>query len=98
MTESTSPEPRAPEPRGPEPSHPELSHPEPLRPLAVPMRRIVEWGLAGWAIALVFTLVVPGLHTGARVWWPRCAVAGLVLGGIGYAYLRRGRGNAAGAG
>jgi hypothetical protein len=62
------------------------------------MRRIVEWGLAGWGLALVVTLVAPGLHTGERAWWPWCAVAGLVLGGIGYAYLRRGRGNAAGAG
>ncbi|OPZ56797.1 MAG: hypothetical protein BWY91_00071 [bacterium ADurb.BinA028] len=70
----------------------------PLRPLAVPMRRIVEWGLAGWGLALVVTLVAPGLHTGERAWWPWCAVAGLVLGGIGHAYLRRGRGNAAGAG
>jgi hypothetical protein len=47
---------------------------------------------------LVVTLVAPGLHTGERAWWPWCAVAGLVLGGIGHAYLRRGRGNAAGAG
>jgi hypothetical protein len=71
---------------------------EPLRPLAVPMRRIVEWGLAAWAVALVLTLLVSSLHTGERFWWPRCAAAGLVLGVIGYAYLRRGRGNAAGAG
>ena len=62
------------------------------------MRRIVEWGLAAWTVALVLTLLVPSLHTGERSWWPRCAAAGLVLGVIGYAYLRRGRGNAAGAG
>jgi len=46
----------------------------------------------------VLTLLVSSLHTGERSWWPRCAAAGLVLGVIGYAYLRRGRGNAAGAG
>ncbi len=78
-------------PESPEPT-------EPLRALAVPMRRIVEFGLLGWALALVIILVVPALHTGERAWWPWCAVAGLVLGGIGYGYLRRGRGNAAGAG
>ncbi len=71
---------------------------EPLRALPVPMRRIVELGLLGWAIALLVILAVPALHTGERDWWPWCAVAGLVLGGIGYAYLRRGRGNAVGAG
>ncbi len=70
---------------------------EPLRALPVPMRRIVELGLLGWAIALLVILAVPALHTGERDWWPWCAVAGLVLGGIGYAYLRRGRGNAVGA-
>ncbi len=70
---------------------------EPLRALAVPMRRIVEFGLLGWALALVVILAVPALHAGERDWWPWCAVAGLVLGGIGYGYLRRGRGNAADA-
>lgn len=78
-------------------TQPPDSH-EPLRALPVPMRRIVELGLLGWAIALLVILAVPALHTGERDWWPWCAVAGLVLGGIGYAYLRRGRGNAVGAG
>ena len=62
---------------------------EPLRALAVPMRRIVEFGLLGWALALVVILAVPALHAGERDWWPWCAVAGLVLGGIGYAVWRR---------
>jgi hypothetical protein len=48
-----------------------------------------------WAVALVVVLVVPNLHEGSRFWWPWCCVAGIVLGLIGYAYLRRGRGNAA---
>lgn len=50
-----------------------------------------------WAAALVVTLVVPPLHEGDRSWWPWCCVAGLALGGLGHAYLRRGRGNAADA-
>lgn len=69
----------------------------PVEPLAVPMRRVVEVGLAVWAAALVVVLVVPALHTGARAWWPWCCVAGLVLGAVGWGYLRRGRGNAASA-
>lgn len=48
----------------------------------------------GWLTALVVTLAVPSLHTGERVWWPWCCVAGLVLGLLGYLYVRRGRGNA----
>jgi Protein of unknown function (DUF2530) len=51
--------------------------------------------MALWAVALVVTLLVPSLHDGDRSWWPWCCVAGLGLGLIGYAYLRRGRGNAA---
>ena len=31
---------------------------------------------------------------GDRGWWPWACVAGLVLGAMGWAYLRRGRGNA----
>ncbi|WP_295698206.1 DUF2530 domain-containing protein [Lapillicoccus sp.] len=68
---------------------------EELRPLALPMRRIVEVGLGLWALGLVLTLAVPALHSGERSWWPWCCVTGLVLGGIGLVYLRRGRGNAA---
>jgi hypothetical protein len=66
-----------------------------LQPVSVPMTRIVEIGMGLWAVALVVVLVVPSLHEGSRSWWPWCCVAGIVLGLIGYAYLRRGRGNAA---
>jgi hypothetical protein len=58
------------------------------------MLRIVEVGIALWVVALVVTLVVPALHEGGRDWWPWACVAGIVLGGIGWAYVRRGRGNA----
>lgn len=53
--------------------------------------------LAGWALALAVILAVPSLHQGDRDWWPWTCVAGLVLGALGYLYLRRGRGNAASA-
>jgi hypothetical protein len=71
--------------------------PAPLEPLAWSSARIVLGGLVLWAVALVLTLAVPALHTGDRDWWPWCCVAGLALGSLGYAYMRRGRGNAAGA-
>lgn len=74
---------------------PEPAADEELRPVAVPMTRIVAIGIGVWAVALVVTLVVPTLHEGPRSWWPWCCVAGLLLGLAGYAYLRRGRGNAA---
>ena len=69
-----------------------------LEPLPVPMRRIVEIGILGWLVALLVVLLVPVLHEGDRDWWPWTCVAGIALGGIGWAYLRRGRGNAKGAG
>lgn len=68
-----------------------------LEPLAWSSARIVLGGLVLWVVALVVTLAVPALHTGERDWWPWCCVAGLALGSLGYAYMRRGRGNAAGA-
>ncbi|MDT0213177.1 DUF2530 domain-containing protein [Rothia sp. ARF10] len=71
---------------------------EVLRAMQVPTQRIIAIGLALWAIALVVTLLVPALHEGERSWWPWCCVAGLVLGSIGFAYVRRGRGNAHDAG
>lgn len=74
-----------------------MSDQPPLEPLAVPTRRIVALGMVGWAIALAIILVVPALHTGIRSWWPWACVTGLVLGTIGYAYVARGRGNAADA-
>jgi len=58
------------------------------------MLRVVEVGIGCWLVALVVTLVVPALHGGDRDWWPWACVAGLVLGAMGWAYLRRGRGNA----
>ena len=71
--------------------------PDPTQPVAVDTARIVLAGLACWAVALVVVLAVPALHTGERDWWPWTCVAGLVLGLLGLAYVRRGRGNAAGA-
>jgi hypothetical protein len=65
-----------------------------IRPLRVPMLRVVEVGLACWLVALAVVLVVPALHEGERGWWPWACVAGLVLGAMGWGYLRRGRGNA----
>ena len=65
-----------------------------IEPLHVPMLRIIEVGLAVWVVALVVTLVVPALHQGDRDWWPWTCVAGFVLGCLGWAYVRRGRGNA----
>ncbi|HPB71722.1 MAG TPA: DUF2530 domain-containing protein [Phycicoccus sp.] len=74
-----------------------MSDQPPLEPLAVPTRRIVAIGMVGWAIALAVILAVPALHTGSRSWWPWACVTGLALGTIGYAYVARGRGNAADA-
>ncbi len=68
--------------------------PERIEPLPVPMLRIIEVGLAAWVVALVVTLVVPALHEGDRDWWPWTCVAGFLLGCLGWAYVRRGRGNA----
>lgn len=72
----------------------EPTTPHQIEPLRVPMLRIIEVGMAVWLVALVVTLVVPALHEGERDWWPWACVAGFVLGGIGWAYVRRGRGNA----
>lgn len=68
----------------------------PVPPMPVSSQGIVRLGLGCWVVALVVTLVVPGLHSGARDYWPWACVAGLVLGSLGYAYVARGRGNAAG--
>jgi hypothetical protein len=75
-----------------EPQQPD--HPV-LEPLHVDTLRVVLVGTAIWLVALVLTLVVPDLHSGARSWWPWAALAGTVLGGLGVVYMRRGRGNAA---
>ena len=70
---------------------------EPLRPLDVPTGRIILAGLGAWVVALAVVLAVPALHEGDRSWWPWACISGIALGTLGYAYLRRGRGNAAGA-
>lgn len=71
---------------------------EVLRAMQVPTQRIIAIGLVLWAVAFVVTLLVPALHEGERSWWPWGCVAGFVLGTIGLAYVRRGRGNAHDAG
>ena len=68
-----------------------------LTPVHVPMVRIVEVGMLCWLVALLVVMLVPALHTGDKSWWPWCCVAGFLLGGVGLASLRRGRGNAADA-
>lgn len=69
---------------------------EVTRPVQVDTARIMAAGIGCWALALVVTLVVPSLHSGERDWWPWACITGLVIGIIGLAYIRRGRGNAAG--
>ena len=68
-----------------------------IRPPEVTLRTItlVRWGIVAWLVALVVVLVVPALRTGERAWWVWVPVAGILLGSLGYAYLRRGKGNAA---
>ena len=73
---------------------PEGARADVIEPLHVPMLRIIEVGLAAWLVALVVTLLVPALHEGDRSWWPWTCVAGFLLGALGWAYVRRGRGNA----
>ncbi|MFX0538405.1 hypothetical protein ACQBAT_02525 [Ornithinimicrobium sp. Y1847] len=67
-----------------------------ITPPAVPVRTIhlVQWGILAWALALVVLLAFPDLRAGERSWWLWVPVAGILLGGLGYVYLRRGRGNA----
>lgn len=65
------------------------------RPLEVPSQRIALVGVLLWVVALVVVLAVPALRTGERAWWPWSSVAGIVLGTLGWLYLRRGRGNVA---
>lgn len=61
------------------------------------MQRVTLLGIVGWAIALAVILLVPSLHEGERDWWPWVPVYGVVLGLLGYVYVRRGRGNASAA-
>lgn len=72
--------------------------PTPTEPVKVDVPRLIVGGIALWLIALIVTLAVPALHEGERAWWPWSALAGAVLGVVGWVYVRRGRGNAADAG
>lgn len=69
----------------------------PVRPPEVTLRTItlVGWGIILWAVVLAVLLAAPSLRSGDRSWWPWVPVAGMALGGLGYVYLHRGRGNAA---
>lgn len=67
----------------------------PAEPIHAPISKIVAWGTLCWGVILAATLLIPALHEGDRSWWPWCAAAGAALGLFGWAYLRRGRGNAA---
>ena len=87
MTEPTTP----PAPRGP------LGESAPVEPPHVPTQAITLVGTGLWVVALAVTLLVPALHTGERSWWPWSCVTGIALGGFAWWYVRRGRGNAAGA-
>ena len=68
-----------------------------LLPVKVDVLRVVEIGVGLWVVALVLTLVIPSLHQDERDWWPWACVAGAALGAIGWAYIKRGRGNASAA-
>ena len=46
----------------------------------VPVRPIVTWLTACWAVALVAVLLVPDWRHGDRSWWPWSAASGLALG------------------
>ncbi|WP_194288625.1 DUF2530 domain-containing protein [Ornithinicoccus halotolerans] len=63
--------------------------------VAVSSRAVAAWGTALWAVALAVVLLVPDLRVGARSWWPWVPACGMALGLLGWAYLARGRGNAA---
>ena len=71
--------------------------PDDPQPLASDAARILEIGMALWSVALVVSLLVPARHEGERAWWPWTCVAGIFGGGLALMYVRRGRGNAAGA-
>lgn len=69
--------------------------PPELAPFQVNLPRVVTIGTAAWLVALVLTLAIPALHRDDRDWWPWAALTGVLLGLVGLAYLRRGRGNIA---
>jgi len=66
-------------------------------PMASDTARIVEIGMACWLVALVVSVLVPALHQADKAWWPWTCVAGIAGGALALLYVRRGRGNAAGA-
>jgi hypothetical protein len=73
-------------------------HPRPEpEPLRVDTGRVLLVGIAIWVVALVLTVVVPGLHSGPRYWWPWVCVSAIAGGALALVYVRRGRGNAEGA-
>ena len=84
-------------PEPPAEQHLALGTPAPVEPLAVPTQKIIAVGIGVWLVALVVTLAVPGLHTGDRSWWPWTCLTGALLGVFAMWFVRRGRGNAAGA-
>lgn len=65
-------------------------------PMKINLPRFVEVGMGLWVVALVLILVVPGWHDDGNAWRAWTCVAGFMLGAMGWTYLRRGRGNAAG--
>ncbi|KRE60605.1 DUF2530 domain-containing protein [Nostocoides sp. Soil756] len=83
--------------KSPRPTRAPLGESAPVDPPSVPARSIALVGTGAWVLALVVCLLVPALHTGARSWWPWACVTGIALGVFAWAYIRRGRGNAAGA-
>lgn len=77
-----------------QPTQVPASPPE-LEPFHVDLPRVVSIGTAGWLVALVLTVAIPALHQDERDWWPWAALSGVLLGVVGLAYIRIGRGNIA---
>ncbi len=69
-------------------------HPAPVK---IDVLRVIQVGMACWAVALIVLLAVPSLHEDGRGWWPWVPVIGIVLGVLAWVYVRRGRGNATAA-
>ncbi|MGL5818996.1 MAG: DUF2530 domain-containing protein [Phycicoccus sp.] len=90
-------EPPATEPDGPDDARVRFGTAAPTQAPGVSSRTIAIVGAVAWAVALVVVLAVPALHTGERSWWPWTCVTGIALGLFAWWFVRRGRGNAAGA-
>ena len=68
----------------------ELEAPVVLVPVQFSEIAPVVIGTAVWALLFVLGLFLrPALADDGREWWVWSAAAGVVLGGIGYLYLRR---------